>query len=175
MRSFVLRILLAMLAILPGVAAGAETAPIFTAPGITITDIGIYCRPGTSIKETAPETTLGYVRQLPGTPEFAFRQQEVPARLGVHFGVLVMSDHDIARVRNETWRPGATRPDVWHTDLTASAPRARGFLFEFPDELVTGTWRMDAFDGGTLLYSVEWDVRPGDELPGISSDCDLLS
>ncbi len=34
---------------------------------------------------------------------------------------------------------------------------------------------MEAYDGDTLLYRVEWEVLPGDQLPGVSSDCDLLA
>lgn len=155
--------------------AWGEPARPFTAPGVTIQDLGVYCRPGTTTREAAPGTTLGYIHQLSGLPVIAFRRQDVPARLGIHFGVIVMTDRDIPGVRAETWKPGASRPEVWHTDHLAGVPRARGFLFEFPEELVVGTWRMDAYDGETLIYSVEWEVRPGGALPGVTSDCDLMS
>jgi hypothetical protein len=169
---FLAALALVALASLP---ATAEPAPPFTAPGVTIQDFGIYCRPGTTTLEAAPETTLGYIHKLSGLPVIAFRQQEVPARLGIHFGVIIRTDRDISGVRAETWKPGATRPEVWFTDHLADTPRARGYLLEFPEELLTGIWRMEAFDGATLLYSIEWELRPGDELPGVSSDCDLFS
>jgi hypothetical protein len=154
---------------------GAEPAPPFTAPGVSIQAYGIYCRPGTTTREAAPDTSLGYINLIQGLPVIAFRQQEVPARLGIHFGLIVTIDRDIADVRAETWKPGATRPEVWFTDHLADTPRARGFVFEFPEELVTGFWRMEAYDGDTLLYSVEWEVLPGTDLPGVTSDCDLLA
>jgi hypothetical protein len=153
----------------------AEPAPPMTTPGITIDGFGIYCRPGTTTTEPAPETTLGYIHQFSGLPEIAFHQLEVPARMGVHFGVIVTADRDIAGVRAETWKPGATRPEVWYSDHYADTPRARGFVFEFPEELVTGIWRMDAFDGDTLLYRVEWEVVPGTSLPGVTSDCTFVA
>lgn len=155
--------------------AVAEPAPPFTAPGVTVIDFGVYCRPGTSTREAAPGTTLGYINRIQGLPVMAFRQQDVPARLGVHFGVIVVIDRDISNVRAETWKPGATQPETWFTHHVADVPRARGYLFEFPEELVPGTWRMDAYEGETLLYSIEWNVRPGTELPGVTSDCDLLT
>ena len=161
--------------VLSGALALADPAPVSTAPGITFAGLGIYCDEDDTQTEAAPGTSLGYVHILRNQPRIAFAQQEVPARLGVHFGVVVVSDRDIAEVRNETWKPGATRPEVWFTDLAATVPRARGFVFERADELVTGIWRMDAFDGDRLLYSVEWEVRPASDLPGISSDCDFLS
>lgn len=93
----------------------------------------------------------------------------------MQFGVIVRSDRTISGVRNETWMPDAQRPEVWHVDLLAGQPQARGFMFEYPDELRIGTWRMDAFDGDTLLYSVEWQVLAPDSLPGIGSDCGHMS
>jgi hypothetical protein len=153
----------------------ADPAAPVTAPGITINGLGIFCRPGTTTTEPAPETTLGYIHQFPGTPDIAFGQQEVPARLGIHFGVIVTADRDILGVRAETWKPGATRPEIWYADLITGAPRARGFVFEFPEELVPGIWRMDAYDGATLLYRIEWEVLPGSELPGVTSDCDFVA
>ncbi|MCU0826721.1 MAG: DUF3859 domain-containing protein [Tabrizicola sp.] len=155
--------------------AWADPKPPYSAPGIVLEGVGVYCQPGTSIREEAPGTTLGYIHRLSGTPQIAFQQQEVPARLGLHFGVIVRPDRTIAGVRAETWKPGATKPEVWYADLDADVPRARGFVFEFPDELVTGIWRMDAFEGDTLLYSVEWEVVAASELPGVTSDCTLLS
>ncbi len=168
-------LLAAFVTALSGAAALADPALPFTAPGITFAGLGIYCHAGDTRTEPAPETSLGYIHILPNQPRIAFHQQQVPARLGVHFGVIVVSDRDIAEVRNETWKPGAAHPEVWFTDLTATVPRARGFVFELEDELVTGLWRMDAFEGERLLYRVEWKVLPASNLPGVSSNCDMLS
>jgi Domain of unknown function (DUF3859) len=164
-----------LVAVLATGPVAAEPAAPVTAPGIVIEGAGIYCRTGTTLREEAPGTSLGYIQLFDSQPEFAFRQLQVPARLGVHFGVVVTANRDIAQVRNETWKPGAAQPEVWFADLQADAPKARGFSFDFPEELVTGTWRMMSFDGDTLLYAVEFEVVPGDTLPGVTSDCNLLS
>jgi hypothetical protein len=168
------RLTLALALVLAG-PLWSEPAPPVTAPGVTIVDLGVYCRPGTTTREDAPGTTLGYIQKLPDMPAMAFRQQVIPARIGVHFGVIVATDRDIAGLRAETWLPGATKPEVWFTDHTADTPRARGFVFEYERELVPGLWVMEAYDGDTLIYRVEWQVVPGDQLPGVSSDCELLS
>lgn len=156
-------------------AALAELSSPIVGPGITIQEMGIYCRTDTEATEPAPETALGYIFVLDQIPEFAFKQRLVPARLGVSFGLVVTADRDIAGARIDTWRPGATSADIWYSDFTAGVPRMRGFSFDFADELVTGLWRMEAYDGDTMLYSVAFDVRPGSEMPGVTSDCDLLS
>jgi hypothetical protein len=169
------RLLSLVVALVLALPLRADPAPPFTAPGVTIVDLGVYCRPGTTTREEAPGTTLGYIQKLPGLPAMAFSQQTVPARIGVHFGVIVATDRDIPGIRAETWKPGATTPEVWFTDHIADTPRARGFVFEYPEELIPGPWVMEAYDGDTLLYRVEWQVLPGNQLPGVSSDCDLLA
>ncbi|MBL9047507.1 MAG: hypothetical protein JNK34_09405, partial [Tabrizicola sp.] len=66
--------------------ASAELAPISSAPGIVVESYGIYCKLDSEGREEAPLTDLGYVDLLPGMPDFAFRQRQVPARLGISFG-----------------------------------------------------------------------------------------
>lgn len=155
--------------------ANAELAPITAAPGIKVESLGVYCNVESSGREDAPETDLGYIDLLTGIPEFAFEQREIPARLGISFGLVATSDRDISQARIETTRPGAAKPDIWYSDFIAGEPALRGFSFDFARELTPGIWRMDAFDGARLLYSVEFEVLPGTELPGVSSDCNLLS
>lgn len=146
-----------------------------TAPGIVLKNVGIYCRPEITGTEAAPDTALGYINLMQGQPEFAFLQTDVPARLGLSFGVEWTSDRDIANVRALTWKPGASTPESWTTEVFANVPKMRGFVFETEDELIIGPWRMEAYDGDTLLYSVTFDVLPGTELPGVTSNCNLLS
>ena len=155
--------------------AHAEIAPPTAAPIIEITEYGIYCRPQTVSRSEAPETTLGYVDVFEGSPEFRYRQQEVPARIGVSFGVEVMPATDILNVRIETWRPGAGVPDIWYTDFYADTITMRGFAFDFEEELILGRWRMEAWDNDTRLYSVEFEVVVPSALPAIGSDCIFLS
>lgn len=156
-------------------AALAELAPPRSGTGITLDKVGIYCRMETDGREAAPDTDLGYIQILAATPEFVFEQREVPARLGISFGVMSTSDRDILDARIEVYRPDTPKPDVWYSTFVANSPMLRGFSFDFAHELVPGIWRFAAFDGDIELYSVEFEVLPGSELPGISSDCNLLS
>ena len=153
----------------------AELAPVRTAPGLVIEKLGIYCKLESEGREAAPGTDLGYVQVLSATPEFAFEQREIPARLGISFGIMAISDRDIPQARIEVSRPGLSKPDVWYSDFNAGVSEVRGFSFDFAHELVPGIWRFSAHDGDLLLYSVEFEVLPGSELPGVSSDCNLLA
>ena len=168
--------LMLSLAVMPAAApvAAAPAVPEAGA-GIDLLDVGIYCLPSDTRPEAAPETELGYINVYDGTPRFIHHRQTVPAVLGLSFGVHYTSDHDIGDVRVETWRPGQTRPDAWTVSVAADAAQSNGFTFETTDEMRTGTWRMEAWDGTRLLYRVEFDVQPADALPGIGPDCDLMS
>jgi hypothetical protein len=169
------RLLTLLVLLFSATLALADPAPPTAIPGIRITDFGVYCRPDSEGTEPAPETSLGYINLLSALPEFVHRQQDIPATMGTSFGVVVQADRDILQARIETWKPGRDQPEIWYTDLFADTPRMRGFAFDFPEEVILGTWRMEAWDGDTRLYSVEFEVRPAESLPGISSDCNLLS
>jgi len=156
-------------------AALAQAEPPFAAPGIVLENIGIYCRPEINGTEAAPDTALGYINLMETPPNFAYRQTEVPARLGISFGVQLVADRDMANVRVLTWKPGATSPESWTTDIIAGEHKMRGFVFEYADELILGPWQMEAYDGDLLLYRVTFQVLPGTELPSVTSDCTLVS
>jgi Domain of unknown function (DUF3859) len=163
---------LMLLAVSPAL---ADPPPPVTAPGITILELGIFCKAGTSRSRDAPDTAVGYVMELADTVEMAFDQQQVPVRIGSHFGLSFLSDHDIPALRNETWKPGATAPELWTSEVLAGAAQTRGYSLDFPEELLPGLWRFDAYEGDRQIYSVTFELLPGDQLYGISSDCDLLS
>jgi hypothetical protein len=153
----------------------AKPAPPLSDPQITIIDFGIYCRPAIIGQEAAPDTALGYVNVFSETPVIRHHQQQVPAALGVSFGLILRSDIDVPTTRMESWKPGQTEPDIWYTRLLAGDETSRGFTFEFEEELVLGTWRQEAWDGDRLLYSIEFEVVRPSALPGNVSNCDLMS
>lgn len=153
----------------------ADVAAPIASPNLQITNYGIYCSPETKERREAPETSLGYIEVFSGTPGIRYQQQQVPARLGVSFGVVITSAVDVPSVRIETWKPGKETPEIWYTDYMAGGSSMRGFTFDFKEELLLGVWRMEAWDGDSLLYSVEFEVVTPSSLPGIGSDCTFLS
>ena len=156
-------------------AALADPAAPALSPGVQLVDYGIYCITESTGTQPAPETSLGYIDMLPGVPEMIYRQQAIPGRLGTSFGVVIQVDRDIPDARIETWKPGAARAETWYDDIFADSPQMRGFAFDYPEEIILGLWRMEAWEGDTRLYSVEFEVRPAETLPGVTSDCNLMS
>lgn len=153
----------------------AKPAAMVFAADITPVDVGVFCAPMVARTETAPGTKRGFVRYVDRDPTIEFHQQEVPAALGVAFGLLFKTNRDIDEARMETWKPGATSPEIWFTDITAGASRYRGFTFEYPDELIPGPWRLEAWEGEHLLYRVEFEVVAADALPGMTAACQVIS
>lgn len=156
-------------------AALADPAAPALSPGVQLVDYGIYCITESTGTQPAPETSLGYIDMLPGVPEMIYRQQAIPGRLGTSFGVVIQVDRDIPDARIETWKPGAARAETWYDDIFADSPQMRGFAFDYPEEIILGLWRMEAWEGDTRLYSVEFEVQPAETLPGVTSDCNLVS
>ncbi|MFE3836668.1 hypothetical protein [Pseudogemmobacter sonorensis] len=143
---------------------------------LEILDVGLYCRPPVERTEEAPGTTLGYVNLTVGAPEILYSQQQVPATLGVSFGLIFVSDETILDARMETHRPGAETPDIWYSNLFAGSSSSRGFTFEFEEELRLGRWRLEAWEEERLVYRVEFDVVPAGEAPGNTADhCNPMS
>lgn len=153
----------------------AEPAPPQTDPQITILDYGIYCRPDVIRQDAAPDTKLGYINVFSEIPVIRHRQQVVPAALGVSFGLILRSEEDFPSTRMESWKPGQTEPEVWFSSLAAGDETSRGFTFEFEEELILGTWRLQSWDRDRLLYSIEFEVVPAKQLSGIVALCDMLS
>ncbi|MDQ2066416.1 DUF3859 domain-containing protein [Xinfangfangia sp. CPCC 101601] len=153
----------------------ADPAPPLLAPGVRLIDHGIYCQTDSIGTQAAPETSLGFIDTLPGVPVMVYRQQEIPGRLGTSFGVVVELDRPILDMRIETWKPGATKAEIWYDSTLADTPQMRGFAFDYPEEIIMGLWRMEAWDGDQQLYSVEFEVLPPEALPGVTSDCNLMS
>ncbi len=153
----------------------ADPAPPRTDPRVRIVDLGIYCRPQIAGQEAAPDTSLGYINLFSEQPVIRYRQQQVPAALGLSFGLIIVSQDDVPQARMESWKPGRTEPEVWFADIVAGEERARGFTFDFDSELIPGIWRLEAWDGDRQLYSVEFEVLSPSALPGIQADCGLMS
>lgn len=166
--SFALPLLLA------GPALAEPAAPVLST-GVRLIDHGIYCLTESVGTVEAPGTSLGYIDTLPGVPQMIYRQQVIPGKLGTSFGVVVEMDQSVLGLRIETWKPGATTAEIWYDDVIAETPSMRGFAFDYPEEIIFGIWRMEAWDGDTQLYSVEFEVVPPGDLPGVSSDCNLMS
>lgn len=174
-RAFARFAILALLAGVPANPLGAEPAPVTASPGISILSYGVYCPPRVSGQMDAPETESGSVNLLADLPRIARNGQEVPAVLGLAFGLVYLSDRDLGVVRFQALRPGRETPEIYYGSVTAGENGTQGFTFETPSELEAGRWRFESWSGDTLLYRVEFDVLPADALPGLAQLCGLTS
>jgi hypothetical protein len=171
-----MRLILALgLLFCAGTATAGEPAPPTTSADLANFSVGVLCSPRVADRALAPNTQLGYTNVVAAPRKIGFAQQRVPATLGVSFGVMFTPTHALAGVRNETYRPGATKPDVYYSDIEAKPGRYRGFAFEFPEELIPGLWRMESWLGDKLLYRVDFQVVPETSLPEIQAQCQGMS
>jgi hypothetical protein len=155
--------------------AAADPARPFVAKDLTGFSAGVLCTPGAATRTSAPQTQVGFTNLVKGTPQIRFLQQKVPAALGVSFGVVFNPDKPLLGVRNLTYRPGAARPDIYYGDISGQPGRYRGFGFEYPEELQTGLWRFEAWQGDRLLYLAEFEVVPAAAMPEMVAQCQGMS
>lgn len=155
--------------------ASADSVPPWADASISLKSYGIYCAPPVIQQETAPDTDQGFIKVFATTPEIRFQQQKIPGKLGVTFGVVAQARDARDSVRIEVWKPGVSRPESWASAMSTGRATYNGFTFETSEEIVLGSWRIEAWEGEKQLYTVEFDIVPPSTLPGVYSDCALLS
>jgi hypothetical protein len=138
---------------------------------------GILCVDGTGRHEPAPETRLGYVNLVDGQIVLGLATRRVPAIRDLAFGVvaLVADTGGQAGVSIVVTHPpmgsdGSTR-DVWQNDFVAGEQSASFFRFEYPEELVTGDWTIQARAGDKVFYTARFQVVDPGAMPGFVNPC----
>ena len=158
----------------PAVAPAEVTAdPAF----FTEAAAGMVCVSGPSTTEAAPGTRLGYIDNVQGDIVMGLATDRIPAIPGLSFGVLsqVADTAGATGVTMIVTHPpmgpeGSTR-DTWQRDFFGGSPNASFFQFDFPEELVTGDWTMQAVLGDRVLYSARFTVVNPAALPGFVNPC----
>jgi hypothetical protein len=158
-------------------AFAGPSAPV-AAPEIAALEAGVFCALQAMDQMPAPGTESGWVH-VP-TTEIRFHwpeRQVVPAALGLAFGVRATGRAGWASVDAEArvTRPGRATPEVWDTGISDAGASVVFFRFDTPDELLPGTWILEAWDGQTQLYRVEFEVVPASALPAIVDACGATS
>jgi len=144
-------------------AAGAQTIQ-----RIDITEVGIYGAKTTGVK-AAPGTAAGVTHDL-GDIHLVQATTTIPARLGVRFGFhyKIVGRAGAVSVKMVTLipEPGIRNPntgntnirDEYLTDRTVGPTHYRGYTFDNPWEIVTGTWTFEIWDGNRKLASQSFNV-----------------
>lgn len=149
---------------------------------LTVFDFGLYCTEGDGVEAEAPDTINGSVVSVDGSRLMAV-QQQIPAALGVTFGVRAGALANLntdARFTISHPPMGANNvtEQGWFVGFDDAGPSGAYWVFEDDFELVTGSWFMSARDlQGELLFSVAFEVVPPDAYTGAIPSCiaDLLS
>lgn len=173
MRSAILVLSVATLTC-PAVALAKVTAdPAF----FTEATAGIVCVSGVSTSEAAPGTRLGYIDTVRGEIVMGLAADRIPAIPGLSFGVIsqVADTAGAAGVTMIVTHPpmgpeGSTR-DTWQRDFFGGNPNASFFQFDFPEELVTGDWTMQAVLGDRVLLFSRFQVVDPGAMPGFVNPC----
>lgn len=152
-------------------AGAAEVPPPEHSADMASVEAVIICSPAHTHREPAPGTEAGYIQVPDEDIAITRKGQLVPAALGMAFGVLGVSQRDVAPVTMLVYRPGRALPETYQADFTAGVESTEFFSFDVDSERVPGTWTFEAWDDKTLLYRVSFDVVPQEDAPGIVADC----
>lgn len=135
---------------------------------------GVFCAPRVVSVIAAPETETGTVSQTE-MPQRKWSQHQVPAQIGLAFGVLATTHRDISGVVLRATHPGRAPEERWTRDYVAGELGGASFSFEYPEELRLGTWTFEGWDGDRLLFRASFEVVPPDSLPDILQECQAVS
>lgn len=156
--------------------AGAARAELRIAPAVDWLVQGLFCAPPETGRRDAPDTLSGWVH-VPDRPvEMVAEGAVAPAILGMGFGVRYQRASNMdAGIRYVVSHPamgaaGTTRQS-WDSLSVAGEVDAIFFQFDTPEELVTGAWAFQAFDGAKELFHVPFTVVPADSMPEAAGMC----
>jgi hypothetical protein len=157
---------------------GAEPAPPAKIDAIAALELGVFCAYQSMDRAPAPGTATGWIHVPREDVAFHWPEvQVVPATLGIAFGVKATGARGWATAVGEArvYRPGSKVPEMWASDISEHGGTIAFFRFDRPDELITGTWAIEGWDRGQMLYRVEFRVVPPGAAPGIAGACDATS
>ncbi|MEO6298589.1 MAG: DUF3859 domain-containing protein, partial [Paracoccaceae bacterium] len=155
--------------------AVADILPPQGSEAIESLQVGVFCRPKTVSEMPAPGTQDGFISITEESFTIHNDSQQVPAALGLAFGVRAIAKQTIANVRVTVQRPGRDTPDVWFDNFAAGEISTDFFSFDRDEERVTGLWTFEAWDGDTRLYHADFEVVPEVALPDLVAQCQATS
>jgi hypothetical protein len=155
----------------------ADPAPPSTDPLVATLKVGVFCALQAMNQRPAPGTLSGWIHVPDGVIDFHWPdRQVVPAAIGLAFGVKSqMVPGVFASGEMRVYRPGSTVPETWESSFSDTGEQFGFFRFDREDELISGIWRFEAWEGVTQLYSVEFEVVPAAALPEIAQACGAIS
>jgi len=145
---------------------------------------GVICAPVATGEAKAPDTLAGTTHLISENPPFVSQENQVPAVLGIGFGVKSMSIYPdgLSDVQMVITHPPMgvqkTTSQSYKTTISGRSQSITFYQFDFDYELQIGTWRMEAIRGEEILFSAEFEIVLPNQMPELSQVCgfeDLLS
>jgi len=147
----------------------ATAQPDMVNPPLQLLRAGIICPHDTLGSQPAPDTEAGEIGLLAPGVTIRLQQSRVPAKLGMGFGIqsqlapgTAPRDLRIVVTHPPMGDKGLTRQS-WRFTPSDSEPYLSVFTFEFPYEMVLGTWTMEVHDGEDILLRRSFDIVPEEE------------
>jgi len=155
----------------------ADPAPPQPGPLVASLKVGVFCALQAMDQRPAPGTISGWIHVPDAVIDFHWPdRQVVPAAPGLAFGVKsLMLPGVLVQGEMRVYRPGSPVPETWESSFRDNGEQFAFFRFDHEDELITGIWRFEAWEGETRLYSVEFEVVPAAALPEIVNACGAIS
>lgn len=167
----------------PAMAQSDIPSVVFDDARVSI-EYGVYCEVPSIGSEEAPGTASGTVEILSAVPNFIWNTTQVPAYPGMSFGVKTLERTGTGlpivtiQITHPPFHGSGVTLQTYETSISGGEePSINAYTFDLPEELVTGTWVLQATDSEGLIYRVEFDVMDPELLPGIADQClgDLFS
>lgn len=144
---------------------------------------GIFCAPKVVNTTPAPDTVAGVSNVIEDVPPFVSAGRNVPAVLGMGFGILSSSKQQmlldvlVVVTHPPMGEDGVTRQS-YYTEFTDIGESMTLYQFDYAYELVEGPWTIAAMQGDELLFRAGFTVVPPAMVPELAGVCgyeDLLS
>ncbi|MDF1872153.1 DUF3859 domain-containing protein [Vannielia sp.] len=143
--------------------------------------VGLNCKVEIVGSREAPGTERGSVDVFDKAPELSPLGTVVPALPGLGFGVRARAADGLTiagatfRVIHPPFTESGTTEQSWSANYTDDGFSTHLYRFDYPHEMVTGTWVMEATHAGAVLYRVNFTVIPAKDFPGAETLCDPAS
>ncbi len=159
--------------------AGAASDIWFDDTLVASLKVGLICSLHSQGSLAAPETELGSITRIGQPPEIVWQGTRIPAVMGLAFGVVAQAigPEPIADLRLTIRHPPflgtGTNRQAWAMDILPGVATGNVYSFDFPHELVTGTWTFESrAPDGALIYRVAFQVVPPEAAPLQAQLCD---
>jgi Domain of unknown function (DUF3859) len=145
-------------------------------PRLSSFKAGIFCAPKVVGTAPAPDTVTGFTNIIDNTPPFVSSGRNVPAVLGMGFGVLAGSkDQMLLDVLIVVTHPpmgdtGVTRQSFYN-EITSFGDSMTLYQFDYAYELVEGPWTITATQGDEVLFRAGFTVVPPAMVPELAGVC----